>query len=89
MTISQAEEETDLVALRTRAQLLGKRVGGDLHSSGGVKTPSKLTQVSYRNWGERDGVRWIGWKAALGRHCQAIFCESSEPESIMFSLALG
>lgn len=29
----------DLVPLRTRAQLLGKRVGGNLHSTKGVKTP--------------------------------------------------
>lgn len=29
----------DLVPKRTRAQLLGKRVGGNLQCSGGVKTP--------------------------------------------------
>ena len=36
----------DLVPLRTRAQLLGKRVGGNLHSSKGVKTPVKWHEVA-------------------------------------------
>lgn len=79
----------DSVLLRTRAQLLGKRVGGNLHSSGGMKTPSDLAQGSLRNWRERDGLRWTGDGAALGRGCQAICCENSEPEGIMSSLELG
>lgn len=59
---SQAEEESlglwDSVPLRTRAQLLGKRVGGNLHSSGGMKTPSELAQGNFRNWRKRSGLKW-------------------------------
>lgn len=36
----------DSVPLRTRAQLLGKRVGGNLHSSGGVKIPIEWHEVA-------------------------------------------
>lgn len=51
---------------------------------GGVwKPPSELARCSYRKWRERAGLRWIGWGAVLGRGCQAVGCESSEPESIM------
>lgn len=37
--------EWDLMSLRTRAQLLGKRVGGNLHSSGGVDPPHPTATV--------------------------------------------
>lgn len=47
---SQAEEESlglwDSVLSRTRAQLLGKRVGGNLHSSGGMKPPVNWLKVT-------------------------------------------
>lgn len=68
----------DSVLLRTRAQLLGKRVGGNRHSSGGMKTPSELAQGSVRNWRESNGgLGWPGEGAALGKGCQTICCENS------------
>lgn len=51
----------DLVPLRTRAQLLGKRVGGNMHSSGGVKSP--LLPTTTVSW--REVVTEIGEKAMV------------------------
>lgn len=57
MAISEAEEESlGLGAFENKSSTVGERVGGILHSSGGVKTSMEWHEVATEN-GEKGMVR--------------------------------
>lgn len=80
-------------ALENKSSTVGEKSGRESALQWGCGNtpprPSMLSRGSYRDWRERDGLRWTGWVAALDRGCQAIGRESSEPELVMSSLELG
>lgn len=64
MAISEAEEESlGLGAFENKSSTVGERVGGILHSSGGVKTSMEWHEVATEN-GEKGMVREIEWMGA-------------------------